>query len=205
MENIFNEKNRWQELLETYRKDRDTDRIILVKYLGGSSAHLEMYKKVNDKDDCAWERILNCDALTGKEGAGKMKEGDMKTPIGTFWITSAFGIKENPGTELPYTQVDEYLYWSEEEDTYNLMVDVRKLGREKIKGEHLIDEKPAYNYAMVIGYNTECVFGEGSAIFLHGKGKNPYTAGCVAVDEENVIKILRNATLKTRICIYDVT
>lgn len=198
------EKNKWQELLEIYGKDETTDRLIFVKYQGGSNAWLEMHRKNTDNDGSIWEQILECDAFVGKEGAGKMKEGDMKTPIGTFWITSAFGIKDDPGAGLSYTKVDEYLYWSEEEETYNQMVDVRTLGREKIKGEHLIEEDPAYNYAMVIGYNTECVFGEGSAIFLHGKGKNPYTAGCVAVDEEHVKFILQNATEKMRICIYDI-
>lgn len=203
MERTENKQKHWNELLEQYRRDETTDRLIFVKYQGGSNAWLEMYKKTGTEKETIWEMLFSCDAFTGKEGAGKMKEGDMKTPIGTFWIRRAFGIKENPGTVLPYIKVNEHLYWSEEEETYNQLVDVRTLNREKIKGEHLIEEVPAYHYSMVIGYNEECVFGEGSAIFLHGKGKNPYTAGCVAVDEENVIRILQNATEKMRICIYE--
>ena len=35
------------------------------------------------------------------------------------------------------------------------------------------------------------------------KGNKVYTAGCVAVDEESMIKILKNATNKTKVVIYE--
>lgn len=192
----------WREtLLEVYRKDADTDRLLLVKHQGGSDAILEMYEKTEQGTEPVWRNLFSCDAYVGRDGMGKMKEGDWKTPVGTFSVPMAFGRKKNPGTRLPYTELNEYLYWSAEKETYNQMIDVRTLGRESIQGEHLIEEDPAYNYAMLIGYNEACVFGEGSAIFLHGKGKNPYTAGCVAVDEEIVVRILQNATEKMKISI----
>ena len=195
-------KDRWGKLLAEYQDEPGTDRLIFVKYLGKSRACLEMYKKLRKNGEDRWLKILSCGAYTGKNGMNKEKEGDQKTPTGIFPITAAFGIKKDPGTELPYTEVNEYHYWSEEEDTYNQLVDVRTLGREKMKGEHLIDCSPAYNYAMVIGYNQECVYGKGSAIFLHAKGKKTYTAGCVAVSQANMKRILKNATRKTKICIY---
>ena len=197
------EQTRWEELLEQYQDVSDTDRLIFVKCQAESKAQLEMYKKVRKNGEYTWQKILSCGAFIGKSGIDKEKEGDMKTPTGTFWITSAFGIKNDPGTELSYTKVNKYLYWSEEEDTYNQLVDVRTLGREKMEGEHLIDYKPSYNYAMVIGYNPECVYGKGSAIFLHVKSRKLYTSGCVAVSQANMKRILKNATEKTRICIYE--
>lgn len=195
-------KTRWEKLLSNYQNDTSTDRLIFVKYKGNSKAQLDLYKKVKYKKGYQWRKILSCGAYTGKKGIDKKKEGDKKTPTGTFWITSAFGIKKNPGTKLPYTRVNKYLYWSEEKDTYNRLVDVRKLRKKKIKGEHLIDYKPAYNYAMVIGYNKKCIYGKGSAIFLHTKSGNSYTAGCIAVSENNMKRLLKNVTKKTRICIY---
>lgn len=194
--------NRWEKLLEMYRQDDSTDRLIFVKYQGDSKARVELYKKIQKSGEYKWKKLLSCGAYVGKKGINKKEEGDKKTPTGTFSILSAFGIKKNPGTELPYTKVNKYHYWSEEKETYNQLVDVRMLGREEMAGEHLIDFKPAYNYALVIGYNEECEYGKGSAIFLHAKGEKHYTAGCVAVSRANVKRIVKAATEKTRICIY---
>lgn len=220
----------WQLLLRQYAKDPGTDRLILVQYLGGSKGELVMLKKEQlqgssegeadqaksgearkgrQQDDrpeagaSCWQPILACTVYMGKEGLGKAREGDGRTPAGVFQITEAFGILENPGTELPYTKIQEFLYWSEEPDTYNQMVDVRELGRSKIKGEHLIEYAPQYHYALVLDYNKEGVYPKGSAIFLHVKGEKPYTAGCLAVSEAQMKRIVQNSTCKTKICIMD--
>ena len=41
-----------------------------------------------------------------------------------------------------------------------------------------------------------------SAIFLHCTGSNPYTAGCIAVSQKNMLKIIRAAQPGAKICIY---
>lgn len=197
------QQTRWKKLLELYREDDSTDRLIFVKYQGESRAQVELYRKIEKQGKDKWKKVLSCGAYVGKKGIDKKKEGDQRTPTGTFRITSAFGIKKNPGTSLPYTKVNPYLYWSEEQETYNQLVDVRALGRQEMAGEHLIEMKPSYNYALVIGYNEECEYGKGSAIFLHAKGKKQYTAGCVAVSGTNAKRIVKAATEKTRICIYE--
>ena len=149
-----------------------------------------------------WKRILACRGYVGLTGIGKTREGDMTTPQGTFKIGEAFGILEDPGTKIPYTQLNPYLYWSGEEGTYNTMVDSRELGHIPANSEHLIDYTMSYRYALDMGYNRKCVFKKGSALFLHCFGNNTYTAGCVAISEENMRTILQNVTKKTRICIY---
>ena len=194
---------KWEELLETYRNDNSTEYLIFVKYQGNSRAQFELHKKVMMKGEYHWRMVLSCGAFTGKNGLVKKEEGDGKTPTGTFLVTEAFGIKDDPGTELPYTKVNEFHYWSEEEETYNQLVDVRKMEKKKIKGEHLIEYAPAYHYALVIGYNQEGIYKKGSAIFLHGKTDRAYTAGCVAISEANVKRVLQTITKKTKICIYD--
>ena len=45
------------------------------------------------------------DVFIGKNGIGKTGEGDAKTPTGTLRPLSAFGIKPNPGTKMPYTDI----------------------------------------------------------------------------------------------------
>lgn len=130
-----------------------------------------------------------------------MKEGDRKTPAGVFGFTKAFGIKDNPGAKLPYTKLNPYLYWCGDKQWYNTLVDVRETPHE-CSGEHLISYVPHYNYVLAIDYNPECIFGKGSAIFLHCTGSNPYTGGCVAVNESNMIRIMQTVDKGAKICIY---
>ena len=198
------EKSRWSALKDKYREKKNTDRLIFVKYTGGTSCHVYMLKKQLRKDGVThkWKRILACRGYVGLNGIGKTREGDMTTPQGTFKIGEAFGILEDPGTKIPYTQLNPYLYWSGEEGTYNTMVDSRELGHIPANSEHLIDYTMSYRSALDMGYNRKCVFKKGSALFLHCFGNNTYTAGCVAISEENMRTILQNVTKKTRICIY---
>ena len=192
----------WNQLKVKYR-DSSTNRLLFVKYTGGTYCKVIMLKKTRrENGDFRWTRILSCSGYVGRGGIGKTREGDVKTPVGTFKITEAFGIKPNPGTSVKYTLLNPYLYWSGEYGTYNTMVDSRELGHAPANSEHLIDYVPHYNYAVNIGYNKKNVFGKGSAIFLHCFGSNPYTGGCVAVSEQDMIQILQNLTKRTRVCIY---
>ena len=54
--------------------------------------------------------------------------------------------------------------------------------------ENLLLKTDAYKYCMVIEYNTNPIIkGKGSAIFFHlAVSKPSFTAGCVAIDEENM-------------------
>lgn len=198
-------QTRWKKLMDKYRGKKSTDRLIFVKYTGGSSCKVLMYKKVQRSNGTfRWKKILSCPGYVGRNGIGKTREGDVKTPTGTFKVNAVFGILDDPGTQLPYTKVNRYLYWSGEAGTYNTMVDSRTLGHIPANSEHLIDYVPHYHYALNIGYNKKNVYGKGSAIFMHCFGSNPYTGGCVAVSEENMKTVLQNVTKKTRVCIYPV-
>ncbi len=194
-------EDKWQAIMDKYI-ETDIDTLILVKYKSGSRASLEMYQK-SDKN---WEKKLSCKALVGENGIDKVKEGDRKTPTGDFNPTFAFGIKKDPGTVLKYVKLNKYLYWSGSPGTYNTMVDSRKYPG--VVGEHLIKHNPSYNYVIDIGYNTNCVYGKGSAIFLHCFGKGyykgdyKYTMGCVAISKKNMKFILKNLTKNTKICIH---
>ena len=195
--------SRWKKLQNKYREKKSTNRLIFVKYTGGTTCRVVMYKKVQKKSGkYLWKRILRCRGYVGYYGIGKTREGDRKTPVGIFKVTEAFGVLDNPGTTFRYTKLNPYLYWSGEEGTYNTMVDSRELGHIPDNSEHLISYQPHYNYALNIGYNKKNVFGKGSAIFLHCFGSNPYTGGCVAISEENMKTVLLNLTKKTRVCIY---
>lgn len=185
-----------QNLLTRYASDSATRQLIFVQCTGGSNAELKMYGKT----DTGWDELLSCPAFIGKNGMGKAKEGDSKTPEGIFGLPIAFGIKDDPGAKIPYVKVNENLYWCGDEQYYNQLIDITEKPH-ACQGEHLIDYAPQYNYGMFIDYNKEGIYGEGSAIFLHCTGSKNYTAGCVAVSEKDMIKILQNAEEGTKICI----
>ena len=75
---------------------------------------------------------------------------------------------------------------------YNEMVSINDYpDLDKKNSEHLIDYTKAYQYCLNISFNDECTPGRGSAIFLHCTGNNKYTAGCVAVSKDTMVKIMR--------------
>jgi L,D-peptidoglycan transpeptidase YkuD (ErfK/YbiS/YcfS/YnhG family) len=189
-------------VLNKYQKDKKVQEIICVHFVEDSTAILKMY--VRDKtQDSGWNLILATDAFIGQKGLGKEQEGDLKTPEGDFNVTQAFGIKPNPGTSLNYINVNNNIYACDEDcKYYNQIIDAANLDH-TCKGEHLIDYVPQYNYGLCIDFNPQNIFPNGSNIFIHVKGNKVYTAGCVAVDEESMIKILKNATNKTKVVIYE--
>ncbi len=189
--------SRWTLLKKRYGANKHVNRLIFVKYKGHSKADFLMFKKTKGG---RWKRLIRCTAYVGKNGIGKQREGDKKTPTGTFNFTIAFGILKNPGTGIRYIKLNPYLYWSSRKKDYNRMVDSRKA--RGVRGEHLIRCNPYYNYAINIDYNPDNIYGKGSAIFLHCQGGHPYTGGCVAIPQKKMRKVLKNATSAMKICIY---
>ena len=177
-----------------------SDQVVLVEYISGSNATLSVHDRING----TWVERLSTSAYVGKNGIGKTKEGDKKTPVGVYNLNTPFGIKADPGAKMPYTQVTKYHYWcgSSSSKYYNQLVDSRVTGRSYTSSdEHLIDYKGVYNYCMFIDYNAQGQAGKGSCIFLHCKGSNPYTAGCVAVDEGVMKQIIQWARPGVKIVI----
>ena len=188
----------WQTKLDEYSSQENVKSLVFVKVTEGSNAQVALYKKENN----LFVNTFNCDAFIGKNGLGKEKEGDSKSPEGDFGIIQAFGIKANPGTTIEYLDITKDHYCCDEDcQYYNKLIDAKAVNH-KCKGEHIIDYVPQYNYGFFLDYNKEGVYPKGSAIFFHVKGKRPYTAGCVAVDEEAIISILKVIDSNTRVCIF---
>ena len=164
------------------------------------SATFYFYAKARNR----WFEYLVSEAHIGKNGLGKEKEGDGKTPIGAFKFNKYFGIADNPGIKLPYIKLNNSLYWDGDSNSekYNQMVNIETYQDfDKSQSEHLIDEILAYQYAMNINYNEERIPQKGSAIFLHCYSNNPYTAGCIALPQSNMLKVIKNTNEKARIVI----
>ena len=74
---------------------------------GDYHAELTIYQAKNGK----YESVFTCPALVGKNGPGKQSEGDTKTPLGTWEIGEAYGIKDDPGCLVPFTKITDDMYW----------------------------------------------------------------------------------------------
>lgn len=190
-------KNQWAYVLERYKTNSKVKQLVFVKYKGNSKASVVLYQKQSG----TWKKVLSCPANVGKNGIGKKREGDKKTPTGTFDLPSAFGIRKNPGAKLPYTKVKSYHYWCSDPVYYNQLIDIRTHSH-TCSGEHLMDYKGYYDYGIFIGYNKEGNYPKGSAIFLHCQKRGEPTSGCISVSRANMKKILRTVSKGAKICIY---
>jgi Uncharacterized protein conserved in bacteria len=103
-----------------------------------------------------------------------------------------FGYDKSIKTKMPYRQALADDLWIDDAnaDDYNRWV--KKEATHAKSYEKMRRDDNLYKYGIVIEYNTNPVIkGYGSAIFFHAWGGDDITTeGCVAVSEENIIKIL---------------
>lgn len=170
------------------RAARQTNQLVITSF-DDAGATLALY----EKQGSAWHRILAVPAYIGKNGLGKMAEGDKKTPVGRYRFTMAFGIAPDPGSRMPYTQVNENHYWVGDSASplYNRFASSADGTFDRRQSERLIDYEKAYRYCLNINYNEDGTPGKGSAIFLHCYSDNEYTEGCIAIPEDAMKRILR--------------
>ena len=178
----------------------EADRIVLVEYTGGTGATVSRHEKIDGR----WVELDSSYGYVGRTGMGKTKAGDNKTPLGTFNLTTPFGILDDPGAAQPYLKVTKYHYWcsTSESKYYNQLVDARETGRNASgPDEILINYTGYYNYGMFIDYNAEGTPGRGACIFLHCTGGRDWTHGCIAVPEDYMRQIVCWAQEGTKIVI----
>ncbi len=170
---------------------------------GDYHAELTVYQAKGGK----YEKQFSCEALVGKNGPGKQSEGDTKTPLGTWEIGEAYGIKDDPGCKVKFTKVTDDMYWcatGKNGKKYNtLLYKSQDPNNDYSEDEHLMDYPIRYAYFLDMGYNKAGAPYAGNAIFLHCWKEPDYpTGGCVAVSEENMVKILQTVTPETTVTIY---
>ena len=185
----------------------DADQLFVVAALSEDAtvAWISLHEKA---EDGSWHMVMTTPGFIGKNGLGKTKEGDSKTPTGVFHFNRAFGIAEDPGSLIPYVQVDEDTYWSgdpREGYHYNELVslkDLPELDLESGDSEHIIDYIYHYQYCLNISYNEEGTPGLGSAIFLHCYAPaKPFTGGCVSIPEDYMKFVMQRVDEETAVVI----
>jgi L,D-peptidoglycan transpeptidase YkuD (ErfK/YbiS/YcfS/YnhG family) len=156
--------------------------------------HTTIYAMEKHGDE--WQAVFEpFNAVIGKNGfapAGEKKEGDGKTPSGVCPLKMTFGYDATIETKMPYHQALEDDIWVDDPNSEDYNRWTKKQETKAASYEIMKRNDNLYKYGIVIEYNTDPVIrGNGSAIFLHiWKGEGMPTAGCVAVSEEDIIKIL---------------
>ena len=82
------------------------EQMVVVAWLQETTAWISMHEKI----DGEWQQIMTTPGFIGKNGLGKVKEDDGKTPVGTFHFDYAFGIASDPGCAIPYVQINDNHY-----------------------------------------------------------------------------------------------
>jgi L,D-peptidoglycan transpeptidase YkuD (ErfK/YbiS/YcfS/YnhG family) len=156
---------------------------------GATQAKLTAYQR----EDGRWRRVFGpWTVWIGRRGmapAGAKREGDGRTPSGTFGFGFFFGVDPDPGVHFPYRRIHEYDVWDDAPSSplYNEWVDDRYANPGAGPEPMYVS---AYDYGAVIAYNTARTPGLGSAIFLHINIGTP-TAGCVTLPVGELLKVLR--------------
>ncbi len=149
-----------------------------------------------EKTNASWQQAMApMDAVIGRNGVappGEKREGDGRTPSGLFRLKTAFGYPPSVPSQMPYRQSQEDDLWIDDSNDPNYNRWVRQSQPKAASHERMKRDDDLYKYGIVIEYNTDPVIkGLGSAIFLHvWAGANSTTAGCVAVSEDNILKLL---------------
>ena len=131
----------------------------------------------------------------GKNGSTvNKKEGDKKTPRGTFGIEHLYfrkDRKKKPPTLLKCMEIKENMGWCDDISSpkkYNKLCKIEK----NIKSEKLRRKDSKYDLLIPIKYNfKKPISSLGSCIFIHLTKNYKPTAGCVALKEKDFLIILK--------------
>ena len=149
-----------------------------------------------EKRNSKWKiKFKNIPASIGRNGFALLEkkiEGDGKSPTGLFMLGQLFCYENKINSSLPFIQTNEEDKWIDDSNHVNYNQYIK--GNTTAKSfEHLFLNNIYYKYCMVVEYNTHPVIkGKGSAIFFHvADAQYSPTAGCVAIQEADMVKILK--------------
>lgn len=164
--------------------------VVSVMSTGGSNATMDIYQRTA----AGWQALrTGIPTHVGSAGmAPQAKSGVPATPMGVYTLDSAFGTAPNPGSGLPYTQVGPNHWWSGDDHspTFNSMQVCQKAQCPFNTAESENLQIPQYKHAVVMGVNKNKTPGGGAAFFFHTTDGKP-TEGCVAVDDAQLVSIMK--------------
>ena len=143
----------------------------------------------------------------GKNGITNNKiEGDKCTPSGIYSIEKIYYREDRlsmPKLDFQSIPINKNSGWCDDirSTYYNKFIKFPF----SYSAEFLYREDDIYNIICIISYNINPIIkNKGSAIFLHVANSNySGTAGCLALKQDDLIELLQNIDLDTRINIVD--
>ena len=142
----------------------------------------------------------------GKNGITKLKkEGDKKTPKGTFKIEHLYfraDKLDKPETSLKNIKIKKNMGWCDDiknHRNYNRLVNTHQ----RLKHEKLYRKDFKYDLLIPIKYNfNKPIIGRGSCIFIHLTKNYSPTAGCIALNKKDFLIMLKLIKINTKIKIF---
>jgi len=142
----------------------------------------------------------------GKNGSTRSKkEGDKKTPKGTFEIQNLYFRKDKlkkPLTSLKCISIKKSMGWCNDirfPRKYNKLFKIKK----RIRHEKLKRQDYKYDLLIPIKYNfKKPIPGLGSCIFIHLTKDYKPTAGCIALKEKDFLIMLKLIKKNSKIKIF---
>ena len=142
----------------------------------------------------------------GKKGFTKnKKEGDKKTPKGTFEIDNLYfrnDRKQKPSTLLNCIKIKKNMGWCNDASfpkKYNKLFKIQK----NIAHEKLNRKDYKYDFLIPIKYNfKKPITGRGSCIFIHLTKDYKPTAGCIALKEKDFLIMVKLIKKNSKIKIF---
>ena len=139
----------------------------------------------------------------GKNGISKKKrEGDKKTPIGTFKLDKLFIRKDRVkkiSSNLKIVNIKKNMGWCDDvrnKKKYNKLIRIDK----NLKHEKLYRKNNNYDLFIPIKYNfNKPRVGLGSCIFIHLTKNYKPTAGCIALKKKDFLIMLKIINKNTKI------
>jgi L,D-peptidoglycan transpeptidase YkuD (ErfK/YbiS/YcfS/YnhG family) len=134
--------------------------------------------------------------------AADKREGDGATPRGRFRLIRLWWRADRlprPATRLPVRRIDPALAWCEDRADRRYNRPFRRSANEP--GDRLWRDDRLYDLVIEISHNTRPrIAGRGSAVFMHvARPDRSGTAGCVALDARDLLRLLGRLGPGTRI------
>jgi len=169
---------------------------------------LRVYERA---EHAAWREVDTFPVTIGRSGSAwgiglhpdqpgpRKREGDGRSPAGAFAIGSAFGYAASAGTALAYKPMDrdDWCIDVDASPLYNRIVNARDVGAAAVAGstepmrrDLHADGDARYALGFVIEHNPRGEHGAGSCIFAHLWRDGGTTAGCTAMAEDAMKRLL---------------
>jgi L,D-peptidoglycan transpeptidase YkuD (ErfK/YbiS/YcfS/YnhG family) len=171
--------------------------------------HKNIYNTLNmiiiNKSGYLKYKDLKFKCALGKAGIGKKKiEGDNITPKGVFRIVKIYYRKDRLkklSSKFRLIEITKSMGWCDDPKSkkYNQLIKLPS----QFSHEKLHRKDNIYDLILVLNYNIKpTIKNKGSAIFMHVAKKNyERTAGCIALNKNHLIYLIKEIKKNTRVLI----